>query len=253
MTTAPLFAGIGGHHSARPTTDECLTPPGVIDALGGPESFDLDPCSPVARPWPTARAHLTARDNGLLQRWFGRVWLNPPYGRSIGAWLGRMAAQDCGVALIFARTKTEAFCRYVWGAASGLLFIAGRFDFLRVDGTPMPKRNGKGAANSGAPSVLVSYGPGDLEVLAGCRLDGHLVPLRLPRSVVAAALTGTWREEVLAWLSRQRGPVIPEDLYRAFAGHPKAAGNSNFRAKIRQVLQQGPFRRVARGQWECAA
>ncbi|MFN4017627.1 MAG: DNA N-6-adenine-methyltransferase [Reyranella sp.] len=253
MTTAPLFAGIGGHHSARSTTDEWLTPPAVIDALGGPDSFDLDPCSPVARPWPTARKHLTVFDNGLLRAWFGRVWLNPPYGRSIGAWLGRMATHDRGVALIFARTETEAFCRYVWGAASGLLFIAGRLDFLRVDGTPMPKRNGKGAANSGAPSVLVSYGARDLDMLAGCGLDGHLVPLRLPRSVIAAALAGTWRDEVLTWLRQQRGPVVLEDLYRAFAGHPKAAGNPNFRAKIRQVLQQGPFRRVARGQWECAA
>lgn len=208
MTTAPLFAGIGSHHFARSTTDEWLTPPAVIDALGGPDSFDLDPCSPVTRPWPTARAHFTVLDNGLLRTWFGRVWLNPPYGRSIGAWLGRMAAHDRGVALIFARTETEAFRRFVWGAASGLLFIAGRLDFLRVDGTPMPKRNGKGAANSGAPSVLVSYGLRDLDVLAGCGLNGHLVPLRLPRSVIAAALTATWREEVLAWLRRQRGPVV---------------------------------------------
>jgi len=88
---------------------------------------------------------------------------------------------------------------------------------------------------------------------AKLREAGEILKTIAPRSIIAAALTATWREEVLTWLRQQRGPVVLGDLYRAFAGHPKAAGNPNFRAKIRQVLQQGPFRRVARGEWECAA
>jgi hypothetical protein len=244
MTTAPLFAGIGGHHSARSRTYEWLTPPAIIEALGGPDSFDLDPASPIVRPWPTARAHYTIVDNGLVKPWFGRVWVNPPYGRTIGRWLARMAAHGRGVVLIFARTDTEAFHDHVWQAASGLLFIRGRLDFLRSDGRPL--------GNSGAPSVLCSYGGADLDVLAGCGIDGKLVPLQLPRSVVALALPATWRDEILAWLRDRRGPVALDELYRAFAGHPKSARNPNYQAKIRQVLQRGPFRRVARGQW-CAA
>ena len=39
--------------------DEWLTPPYVIEALG---SFDLDPCSPIKRPWPTAKEHYTILD-----------------------------------------------------------------------------------------------------------------------------------------------------------------------------------------------
>ena len=54
--------GIGGHHSARSRTNEWLTPPSVLQALG---PFDLDPCAPVTRPWPTAREHYTEIDNGL--------------------------------------------------------------------------------------------------------------------------------------------------------------------------------------------
>jgi hypothetical protein len=50
----------------------------------------------------------------------------------------------------------------------------------------------------------------------------------------------------------QRGPIALADIYRAFAAHRKAAGNPNYQAKIRQVLQQGPFRRVSRGQWSAA-
>ncbi len=248
MTTAPLFAGIGGHHSARAKTDEWLTPRFVLDALG---PFDLDPCSPIDRPWPTARHHYTVEDNGLLRSWEGRVWLNPPYGQVIGRWLGRMADHGRGVALIFARTETDAFFRHVWRAASALLFIRGRLDFLDVTGKPGLSKTGR-VQNSGAPSVLCAYGPRDADVLAFCGLDGQFVPLRLTRGVVIVGLSQTWRDVVLQCCTK-RGPVALAELYRVLAGHPKARRNPNYQAKIRQVLQHGPFRRVGRGQWEHAA
>ena len=71
---------MGGHQSAAMMKDEWLTPPEIIDALGGPASFDLDPCAPVTRPWPTAKEHFTIIDNGLTKPWRGRIWFNPPYG-----------------------------------------------------------------------------------------------------------------------------------------------------------------------------
>lgn len=250
MTTAPLFAGMGGHQVSRKTrTDEWLTPPAILAAL---DPFDLDPCAPIDPPWPTARHHYTVLDNGLIQRWFGRVWMNPPYLRHvIGRWLARMAEHNCGTALIFARTETVAFHRYVWGAASALLFLRGRLDFCTVDGRVGTRPDGTDA-NSGAPSVLCAYGPADADVLADCGLDGHFVPLRLPRSVVVLALEQTWREAIMDWMRAQRGPIALADIYRAFAAHRKATGNPNYQAKIRQVLQEGPFRRVSRGQWSAA-
>lgn len=246
----PLFAGMGGHQTPRKTrTDEWLTPPAVLAALG---EFDLDPCAPIIRPWPTARHHYTVRDNGLILPWFKRVFLNPPYLRTvIGRWLARMAEHNHGISLIFARTETAAFHRYVWQQASALLFLRGRLDFCTVDGE-VGKRPDGSDANSGAPSVLCAYGPADAEVLAFCGLDGQFVPLRLPRSVAVLALQPTWREAIVAWMREQRGPIALADIYRAFAAHRKAAGNPNYQAKIRQVLQQGPFRRVARGQWSAA-
>lgn len=259
MTTAPLFAGIGGHHSARASTTTWLTPPAILIAMGGAKSFDLDPCAAVGQPWPTAHQHYTVVDNGLMKPWHGRVWLNPPYGRAIGAWLGRMAAHNHGVALIFARTDTAAFFDHVWRAASGLLFIAGRLAFLRADGSPMPRKGGKRPANSGAPSVLVSYGQHDLDVLAACGVEGQLVPLRLSRGMVIPLSfdigntdAGTWLDIIVQCVHRERRTLALDELYRALAGHPKARRNPNYRAKIRQVLQRGPFRRVARGQWAAA-
>jgi hypothetical protein len=251
--THPLFAGIGGHQSARARTDEWLTPPHVLNALGGSNSFDLDPSAPITRPWPTARRHLTIIDNGLLHSRQGRVWLNPPYSTSvIGQWLGRMAAHGRGVALIFARTETEAFSKFVWGCASAVLFIQGRLTFCTIDGQPARNKDG-GLSNGGAPSVLCAYGRADADILAFCGLPGQFIPLRLPRVVAVTALDQTWLEAVGDWLRQQRGPVALADLYRAFARHPKAQANPNYRAKIRQVLQLGAGQRVARGVWraEC--
>lgn len=248
--TAPLFAGIGGHQTPRRTlTDEWLTPRWLLAALG---EFDLDPCAPIIRPWPTARQHYTVLDNGLILPWHGRVWGNFPYHRSVlPRWLARMADHGTGIALIFARTETGPFFRYVWERASALLFLRGRLDFHTVDGGTATRASGR-AANAGAPSVLCAYGRHDADVLAFSGLDGQFVPLRLPRSVAVLALEPTWREAIVAWLRAQRGPVALADIYRAFAAHPKAATNPNYQAKIRQVLQLGAGVRVGRGQWSAA-
>lgn len=242
----PLFAGIGGHHSAKSRTDEWLTPASLIDALGGPASFDLDPCSPIVRPFPTARAHLTIEDNGLTRPWHGRVWLNPPYSASIiGTWMARMADHGRGCALIFARTETNTFFRSVWERAAAVLFLRGRINFHYVDGS-------RAKANSGAPSVLCAYGRRDADILALCGIDGQFIPLRLPRIVAVAGLDQTWMQAVADFLASADGPVPLDDLYRAFARHPKTRANRHYTAKIRQVLQRGPFKRVARGVWAVA-
>lgn len=142
--------GIGGHHRGyRGEKDEWLTPPAIIDALG---PFDLDPCSPIDRPWPVAARHLTISDDGLTADWDGFVWCNPPYGPVTWEWLARLASHtDGGIALIFARTETVGFFDQVWRRADALLFLEGRLHFHHVDGL-------RAAANAGAPSVLVGYG-----------------------------------------------------------------------------------------------
>lgn len=139
--------GIGGHHSHRSRTTEWLTPPEIIEQLG---PFDLDPCSPRNRPWDTAKQHYTLDDDGLKLPWHGRVWLNPPYGRETEEWIKRLSLHGNGIALIFAKTETRMFFRYIWSSASAVLFIRGRLHFHHADGT-------RAVHNSGAPSVLISY------------------------------------------------------------------------------------------------
>ena len=165
------------HHSGQDTSDIWLTPPFIIDALGGADSFDLDPATPLTMPWPTAKRRYTIEDNGLTSAWAGRVWLNPPYSRpAYSRFMGRMAEHGHGTALIFARTETRTFSDAVWKAATAVLFLAGRLNFYGPDGKP-------GKANAGAPSVLCAYGDTDAEILRCSGLDGAFIDLR--RSLAA--------------------------------------------------------------------
>ena len=144
--------------------DEWLTPPSILERLG---SFDLDPCSPIARPWSTAAKHFTVEDDGLLQLWSGRVWLNPPYGKQTWKWLNKLALHGDGITLIFARTETEGFSRFVWGSASAVLFLKGRVKFFHVDGS-----EGRVAP---APSVLVAYGSDNSAALKNSGIAGKFI------------------------------------------------------------------------------
>lgn len=167
---------MGSHESSSAMTHVWLTPPFILEALG---AFDLDPCAaPEPRPWTTAETHWGHADNSLNRSWFGRVWLNPPYGpkTSIAPWLRRMAEHGRGTALIFARTETAIFFETVWDRASALLFFRGRLSFHRKDGT-FPRAD-QGGGNAGAPSVLVAYGDDDANRLRQSGLDGRFIPLR---------------------------------------------------------------------------
>jgi len=238
------MSGMGSHQSAVPVTTTWLTPPPIIAALGGAESFDLDPCAFPG--WETARQGFSLPTDGLAADWFGRVWLNPPYtSGEIDSWMGKLADHGRGTALIFARTETDAFHRQIWERATGLLFLRGRLHFHRPDGT-------RAKANAGAPSVLCAYGRDDLDRLAASGLEGALVPLQFARFFMVEAAPSTWREAVLAYVRTVRGPVSVSDLYKALAKHPKAKVNPNWRAKIRQTLQRAGASRVGPGQWSFA-
>jgi DNA N-6-adenine-methyltransferase (Dam) len=160
---------LGSHQQCVGKSQVHCTPRWIIAALG---PFDLDPAAADPRPWDCARHNYTEADDGLSRTWSGRVWVNPPFDRFVvGKWISRLAEHGCGTALLHARCETSWFAP-IWQHASGILFLSSRIKFCRPDGSEQP-------ANSGAPPVLVAFGPRDLE--------------RLRSSGIAGALTTTWK------------------------------------------------------------
>lgn len=222
-------SGMGSHQSSNMGKDEWLTPPELIESLG---EFDLDPCSPINRPWPTAKKHFTIDDNGLLQEWAGRVWCNPPYGKEAGTWLNRMALHQNGIALVFARLETNMFFDYVWDHIHSYFVIKGRLHFYHVDGT-------RAKANSGAPSVLLSYSQYDSEMIEMSGLRGRHLPVA-PEVVMIGFKEDkrTWRVIVGQTIKDLDGEASLDEIYdKVVSVAPqRVARNRNFKAKVRQML-----------------
>lgn len=156
--------GFGHEKPNNGETNDWITPPEIVAALG---EFDLDPCECIPQPWKLARRGYNINDDGLKQKWDGRVWCNPPYGDQAKPWIERLAQHGNGIALIFARTETKLFQETVFPNGSGYLFIRRRVEFYRPDGT-------KPKSSSGAPSVLVAFGEENRAALIQACEDGTI-------------------------------------------------------------------------------
>jgi len=121
-----------------------LTPLDLIKSVG---EFDLDPCGELH--WPTARTIYTKEMNGLKNNWFGRVWLNPPYGKEINPFLDKMKLHNNGVVLVFARPDVW-WWQALYKDAKAVFAIKGRVKFHKVDGSTLH--------NAGVGSCLFFFG-----------------------------------------------------------------------------------------------
>ncbi len=122
---------------------EWYTPPvireAVVRTLGG--IVDLDPCADPGKTFP-ATQHFTENENGLARPWLGRVYMNPPYGRTIGQWTTKLRDElrdgwaTEAVALLPARVDTTW-----WHQLNPpiVCFIRGRLQFSGYDqSAPFP-------------------------------------------------------------------------------------------------------------------
>lgn len=149
------------------TKVEWLTPPELVKKLG---EFDLDPCSPVEAPFLHAEHNFTILDDGLNSEWFGRVYLNPPYGRGMELWIEKLKIHGNGIALIFARTETRLFFQHIWNDADAVLFVKGRIKFYHVTGIQ--------GGTPGAPSVFIAYGKENAMALKNSGIEGKYLDLK---------------------------------------------------------------------------
>nr|WP_232304582.1 phage N-6-adenine-methyltransferase [Microbacterium sp. XT11] len=130
--------------------DRYLTPLPLVRACG---EFDLDPCGAPGHP--TAATVWTPEEvgDGLSMPWFGRVWLNPPYGRTIGDWVERLFQHGSGVALIPCSPDTKLWQSLVLPSASCILFVRGRVRYVNA------------ARPANHPSALIAVSANDAEIL----------------------------------------------------------------------------------------
>ena len=105
------------------------TPQDFFDVVARDFAFDIDVC---ALPENTkCKRFFTPEQNGLVQSWVGVCWMNPPYGRKIGAWVKKAYESAQGgatvVCLLPARTDTAWWHNYV--IRGEIRFLRGRLKF----------------------------------------------------------------------------------------------------------------------------
>lgn len=142
-------------HKALRSSDcvEWATPQDFFDRLNHVYEFQLD-ASASAKNAKCSKFY-TLKDNGLEQDWhpYKRIWLNPPYGRTIGHWIRKAWEESLKgclvVCLVPARTDTKWWQEWVEGKAQ-VTFIPGRLRYINT----LQNKIG----NAPFPSALVIYG-----------------------------------------------------------------------------------------------
>ena len=138
------------------TTDDYYTPAWIFAGLG--LKFDTDPASPIGGcPWIPVKKYYTIVDNGLVQDWVGRVWMNPPYSKTT-PWVNKFIEQGNGVMLCqIAKAK---WFNTIWDQCDGMVPLPSRMMFKTPAG---------GEAGIFMPTALFAMGADNAEALK--RLD----------------------------------------------------------------------------------
>lgn len=159
-------------HSSKDQTWQ--TPVRLLAAIlqaAGRAAFDLDPCSP--RPdGPVPAVHRwTEADDGLRFPWYGTIFVNPPYSRSLPKWMAKCASEAAAgavvVALVPSRTDTQWWHQSIAGQAH-VVMLRGRLRF------------GHSQNFAPFPSAIAVWGDSTLAERIACAISGSwLIPAKV--------------------------------------------------------------------------
>lgn len=137
MNTEALFSS---------KSDEWSTPQDLFDRLNARFRFSVDVCASAENA--KCPRYFTREDDALKQEWTGVCWMNPPYGRGIGAWMQKAResakAGATVVCLVPVRTDTAWWQTNVENEEGDffcdeLIFLRGRLRFSsHRQGAPFP-------------------------------------------------------------------------------------------------------------------
>ena len=129
-------------------TDEWPTPQDFFDKLNAEFNFELDVCATPENA--KCDRYFTKRENGLLQKWEGVCWMNPPYGREIGQWVKKAyeSALDGATVVCLLPARTDTAWWHDYCMKGEIRFVRGRLKF------------GNATENAPFPSAVVIFRPG---------------------------------------------------------------------------------------------
>lgn len=152
-------------------TPEWATPRDLFDEYDAEFGFVTDVCAVPENA--KCRRYFTPEQDGLAQEWTGACWMNPPYGRGIGAWIRKAwesaQAGATVVCLIPSRTDTTWWHEYVMRGE--VRFLRGRIYFE-------PTYGGGTGDRAPFPSAVVVFRPPTTSVtdLSGIALVQTFTP-----------------------------------------------------------------------------
>ncbi|HEY4722804.1 MAG TPA: DNA N-6-adenine-methyltransferase, partial [Anaerolineae bacterium] len=121
------------------TTDDWHTPQWLFDLLHKEFKFKLDVCATARNA--KCKRYFTRRDDGLKQTWRGVCWMNPPYGREIGAWIEKahQSAKDGATIACLVPARTDTAWWWDYCTRGEIRFLRGRLQFSKAEnGAPFP-------------------------------------------------------------------------------------------------------------------
>lgn len=132
------------HVSHNSGENEWYTPPDIIErarrAMG---AIDCDPASSqFANKNVKANVYYTVENNGLTQKWKGRVWMNPPYSNPLCSQFcetltNKVIEKEIEQACVLVNNATETgWFQRMLGTAQAVCFLDGRVKYLDKTGTP---------------------------------------------------------------------------------------------------------------------
>jgi hypothetical protein len=105
--------------------DDYYTPKWIFEKLN--LNFDLDVSAPIGGvDWIPAKNHYHEQQNGLEKRWFGTVWMNPPFSKQ-KPWIEKFIAHKNGIALL--PWSKSISLNVIWDAAEGVVMLPSNLKF----------------------------------------------------------------------------------------------------------------------------
>jgi ParB family chromosome partitioning protein len=148
LITKYLPNASGVHVGFNSGENEWYTPSYIIElARETMGTINCDPASSnIANEIVKATKYFTIKDNGLLQKWSGNVWMNPPYSQPLiqeftSLLVKKYKEKEISQALVLVNNATETvFYQEMLKVCTGVCFIKGRIKFIDQNGqsTGMP-------------------------------------------------------------------------------------------------------------------